>query len=87
MKKKHQISFMEASSVFYDELAIEFYDDKHSEWEDRFLLLGLSSNLNLLIICHCYRETKNTIRLISARKATKMNLNITRGARKHARRI
>ena len=70
-EKKHQISFMEASSVFYDELAIEFYDDKHSEWEDRFLLLGLSNRLNLLIICHCYRETKNTIRLISARKATK----------------
>ena len=70
-EKKHHISFKEASSVFYDELAIEFYDDKHSEWEDRFLLLGLSNRLNLLLICHCYRETKNTIRLISARKATK----------------
>lgn len=69
--KKHNISFEEATSVFYDERAIEFYDDEHSEWEDRFLLLGLSNNVNLLIVCHCYREPKGCIRIISARKATK----------------
>ena len=68
---KHNISFEEAKSVFYDEQAIEFYDDKHSEWEDRFLMLGLSKKLNLLIVCHCYREADNKIRIISARKATK----------------
>ncbi len=70
-KKKHQVSFEEAMSVFSDELAIEFYDEEHSEWEDRFLMLGLSNKLNLLLICHCYRESSGTIRIISARKATK----------------
>ncbi|MFK5976496.1 MAG: BrnT family toxin [Sulfurovum sp.] len=69
--KKHGITFEEATSIFYDERAIEFYDDEHSEWEDRFLMLGLSDKLNLLIICHCYRESKGKIRIISARKATK----------------
>ncbi len=69
-EQKHKISFQEASTVFSDELAIEFYDNKHSEWEDRFLLLGLSSKLNLLLVCHCYKESENVIRIISARKAT-----------------
>jgi uncharacterized DUF497 family protein len=68
---KHGVSFEEAVSVFYDELAIEFYDELHSEWEDRFLLLGISKRMNLLLICHCYREHNGTIRIISARKATK----------------
>jgi uncharacterized DUF497 family protein len=68
---KHGVSFEEAVSVFYDELAIEFYDELHSEWEDRFLLLGISKRMNLLLICHCYREQNGTIRIISARKATK----------------
>lgn len=69
--KNHGVSFEEAQSVFYDEFAIEFYDDEHSEWEERFLLLGLSSKLRLLIVCHCYRESESVIRIISARKATK----------------
>lgn len=60
----------QARSVFYDEEAVEFYDDKHSEWEDRFLLLGLSSRLRLLLVCHCYREEEGVIRIVSARKAT-----------------
>ena len=70
-EKKHGISFQEASTVFSDELAIEFYDNKHSDWEDRFLLLGLSNRLNILLVCYCYRETERVIRIISARKATK----------------
>jgi len=69
--KKHGITFEEAVSVFYDDKAIEFYDEEHSEWEDRFLMLGLSDKLNLLLVCHCYREPKGRIRIISARKATK----------------
>lgn len=68
--KKHGVSFDEAQSVFYDEYATEFYDDTHSEWEDRFLLLGLSSHLRLVMVCHCYRENDSVIRIISARKAT-----------------
>jgi len=69
--KKHGVSFEEAKTVFYDEMAIQFYDDEHSEWEDRFLLLGLSHRMRLLLICHAYREHNGTIRIISARKATK----------------
>jgi hypothetical protein len=67
---KHGVSFEEARSVFYDEHAIEFYDDEHSVWEDRFLLLGLSFQLRLLLVCHCYREAEGVIRIVSARKAT-----------------
>ena len=65
------VSFNEAETVFYDEQAIQFYDDDHSEWEDRFLMLGLSSKLKLLLVCHCFRENESVIRIISARKATK----------------
>ena len=68
--KKHGVSFEEARTVFFDDYAVEFYDDEHSEWEDRFLLLGLSSRLRLLLICHCARETESVIRIVSARKAT-----------------
>ena len=68
--KKHGVSFEEARTVFFDDYAVEFYDDEYSEWEDRFLLLGRSSRLGLLLICHCYRETESVIRIISARKAT-----------------
>ena len=69
--EKHGVTFDEAKTVFYDEMAIEFYDDQHSEWEDRFLLLGLSANMRVLLVCHCLREKGSVIRIISARKATK----------------
>ena len=69
--QKHGVTFKVAQTVFYEDAAIEFYDDEHSEWEDRFLLLGLSSKLRLLMVCHCYHENESTIRIISARKATK----------------
>ncbi len=69
--KKHGVSFDDARTVFYDDFAVEFYDDEHSDWEDRFLLLGLSAKLDLLLVCHCYRESESVIRLISAREATK----------------
>ena len=68
--KKHGVSFEEAQSVFLDENAQEFFDESHSDDEERFLMLGISSNLRLLLVCHCYREADNTIRIISARKAT-----------------
>ena len=69
--EKHGISFEEAISVFYDERAVEFYDDEHSEWENRFLMLGLSARFRLLLVCHCIKEDEQVIRIISARKATK----------------
>lgn len=69
--QKHGVTFEEARSVFFDEGAIEFYDEPHSGAQDRFLLLGLSAHARLLLVCHCYREDEGTIRIISARKATK----------------
>ncbi len=68
---KHGVSFEEARSVFYDEFAVQFFDEENSEREDRFLMLGLSDAARLLIICHCERQSGNVIRIISARKATK----------------
>ncbi len=68
---KHGVTFEEATTVFHDDNAVEFYDDEHSDWEDRFLLLGVSSRTRLLLVCHCYRELDSIIRIISARKATK----------------
>jgi uncharacterized DUF497 family protein len=70
-QEKHGVSFEEAKSVFYDENARLINDPDHSEEEDRFILLGFSSSLRLLVVCHCYRENESVIRIISARKATK----------------
>lgn len=70
-KKKYHISFEEARTVFYDDNALLIDDPEHSETEDRFIILGTSSQANLLVVCHCYRQSDTVIRLISARKATK----------------
>lgn len=70
-QRKHGISFEEAKSVFYDEEALLRDDPDHSDEEDRFIILGLSSKANLLVVCHCYRAAETVIRIISARKATK----------------
>ena len=67
--KKHGVNFEEAKSVFVDERAKLIDDPDHSEDEDRFVLLGLSSALRLLLVCHCCRSEGNVIRIISARKA------------------
>jgi uncharacterized DUF497 family protein len=67
--KKHGVSFNEASTAFYDEQAIQFFDPDHSEEEDRFILMGVSFKLRVLVVCHCYRESEEIVRLISARKA------------------
>lgn len=69
-EKKHGVSFEEEKSVFSDERAKLIDDPDHSEEEDRFVLLGLSNLLRVLVVCHCYREEDNVIRIISARKAT-----------------
>ena len=70
-QKKHGVSFEEAKSVFYDDSAIQFWDLDHSDLEDRFLLLGRSSKMRILLIVHCFREPESVIRIISVRKATK----------------
>lgn len=70
-QRKHGISFEEAQSVFFDDDAREFFDPDHSEDEARFLLVGRSYRLRVLLICHCFREREGVIRIISARRATK----------------
>ena len=68
-RKRHGVSFPEAQTVFLDDNALLIDDPDHSVDEVRFLLLGLSSSLRLLVVCHCVREAGNVIRIISARKA------------------
>jgi uncharacterized DUF497 family protein len=70
-KRKYKVSFEEAQSVFYDENAIRYFDPDHADDEDRFLMLGMSFTLRVLVVCHCYREDESVIRIISARKADK----------------
>ena len=67
--KKHGVSFEEAKTVFFDERAKLIDDPDHSEDEERFVLLGMSSALRILLVCHCCRSRGNVIRIISARKA------------------
>ena len=70
-KRKHKVSFEDAQTVFLDENAIRFFDPDHSRDEDRFIMLGMSFTLRVLVVCHCYREDDSVIRIISARKADK----------------
>ncbi len=81
-KKKHGISFEEAQNIFFDENAVEFFDPDHSESENRFIMLGLSYRLRVLVVCHCFRESKSEIRIISARKATKKEQKVYLGGNK-----
>ena len=70
-KRKHRVSFEEAETVFYDDWAILIEDDNPDEPEERFLLLGMSAGLRTLVVCHCYREDDEVIRIISARRANR----------------
>ncbi|MGR3221152.1 MAG: BrnT family toxin [Candidatus Anammoxibacter sp.] len=73
--RKHGVSFEEARTVFYDANAIQFFDPDHSDKEDRFILLGISLKLRILIVCHCFRGNETVVRLISARKADRIEEN------------
>ena len=77
--KKHKITFEVAKTVFYDDFAVQFFDEEHSHAEDRFLLLGMSSDARLLLVCHCEREDGDVVRIISARKATETEAQYYRG--------
>jgi uncharacterized DUF497 family protein len=70
-QKKHGVSFEEAETVFFDENAIEYFDPDHSEDEDRFLMLGLSYRLRILVVSYTLRKRGTEIRIISTKKATK----------------
>ncbi len=69
--RKHGIRFEEVQTAFFDDDAIVFDDPDHSDDEERFLLLGLSSSAKVLVVVHCLRDRGDTIRIISARKATR----------------
>jgi uncharacterized protein len=75
-RKRHGISFEEARSVFLDDNALLIDDPDHSVQELRFLLLGISSHLRTLVVCHCSRDRGNVIRIISARKADRSERNL-----------
>ena len=70
-KRKHGVSFEEARTVFYDDRALLIEDPDGEDQEDRFVLLGISAVLRMLVVCHCYREKDSLIRIISARKANR----------------
>ena len=69
-RKKHKIAFEEAVSEFSDENAMIIPDPDNSDDEERFVLLGMSWSLRILVVCHCYRTNDQIIRIISDRKAT-----------------
>jgi uncharacterized DUF497 family protein len=70
-KKRHGLSFEDAKTAFFDENALVIHDPEHSEEEDRFILLGLSAKLRILVVCHAYRKSAQIIRIISARIASR----------------
>jgi len=69
--RKHRVSFEEAKTVFLDEEALLLPDNEHSVSEDRFIMLGVSAQMRMLVVCHCYRKSDDIIRIISARKANR----------------
>ncbi len=72
--KKHKISFKEAQTIFYDENARFISDPEHSDYEERFIILGISYGLRILVVVHTYKENDEVVRIISARKATKSEI-------------
>jgi uncharacterized DUF497 family protein len=80
--QKHKVSFKEAKTAFLDPNALLIFDPDHSKDEERFILLGMSQKLNLLIVCHCYRSNDEIIRIISARKADSIETKTYGGRQK-----
>lgn len=77
--RKHRISFEQAKTVFYDESAVQFFDEDHTPDEERFIMLGMSSDARMLVVCHCERVESEVIRIFSARKATRNEASFYRG--------
>jgi len=82
---KHGVSFEEARTVFFDPCAIVIDDPDHSLTEERFLIMGHSRTLRLLVVAHCYRTAGDVIRIFSARKATKRETTHYAGGNHHGR--
>ena len=75
MEIKHGVTFEEAKTIFDDEYAREVFDESHSEHEDRFTIIGMSIKYRELFVCYCERDDGDVIRIISARKAEKQEIN------------
>jgi uncharacterized protein len=73
-RKNHKVSFEEAKTVFFDPGALLIHDPDHSEDEERFIIMGISQTLKILVVCHCYRANDEVIRIISARKANRYEI-------------
>lgn len=73
--RKHSIDFKEAKTVFLDNSALIISDPDHSDFEERFIILGMSAALRILVVCHCSKSMDESIRIISARKATKKEVD------------
>ena len=78
---KHGITFPEAASVFDDPNALYLSDENHSEFEERFIIIGMSERANMLMVCHCYRNGDSFVRIISARKASNYETRQYEGGR------
>jgi hypothetical protein len=77
---KHRVSFEDAETVFDDKNAVYLYDNKNSEIEERFHIIGEDKNFRELSVCHCYRgKESEIIRIISARRATKKEIDFYNG--------
>ena len=74
--RKHGVNFDEAETVFEDEMAIMIYDENNSDTEERFKIVGISAKLRELTVCHCYRNSDDITRIISARKATTSEIKL-----------
>jgi uncharacterized DUF497 family protein len=70
-RHKHGVGFDEALSVFYDKNGLLIPDPDETRDEERFIIIGMSVKLRILVVCHCYRRADAAIRIISARKATR----------------
>jgi len=81
-QKKHGVPFEEAQTAFFDEYAIEYFDPDHSKNEERYLMLGLSYRLRVLVVAHSLRKNGSEIRIISARRATKKEQKVYFGERR-----
>jgi len=76
---KHGIRFEEAATVFRDPRALTIFDPDHSEFEDRWITMGISKTGRLLIVCHTFQEENKdsvSIRIFSSRKATRKESNL-----------
>lgn len=73
--RKHGIDFETAARVFADENRLELYDEEHSDYEDRYITIGMIDNVAYIVMV-VYTERENAIRLISARKATNQERRI-----------